>query len=164
MKIIVTLLQPHGYILKAYVLASPTRSLHGFIIRHDFEIIKDSSYKSCSWAYFYIYRHKLMWQNAAQMRIASLNWWQYAGRVWSHANSAQPPNSHLASKLMINTSHWNNSLYIRGTWYCPSDPYTSNVCARLHPPEEPWHNEACSRPGSAHFLAELQPTPGGQHC
>ena len=30
--------------------------------------------------------------------------------------------------------------------------------------KRPWHDEACSRPGSAPFLAELQPTPGGQHC
>ena len=37
-----------------------------------------------------------MWENAAQMLIVSLNWWQYTVRVWSHANSAQPPISHLA--------------------------------------------------------------------
>ena len=105
-----------------------------------------------------------MWVNAAQMYILSLNWWRYAGRVWSHANSAQPPNSHLAPTLKINTAHWNNSVHIGGTWYCPSDPYTSSVCARLSQPEEPWQDEACSRPGSAPFLAELQPTPRGQHC
>ena len=35
-----------------------------------------------------------MWENAAQ----SLNWWQYAGRVWRDANSAQPHNSHLAPR------------------------------------------------------------------
>ena len=33
--------------------------------------------------------NKLMWENAAQMQIVLLNWWQYARRVWSHANSAQ---------------------------------------------------------------------------
>ena len=60
------------------------------------------------------------------MQIVSFNWRQYAGRVWSHTNSAQPPNSHLAPKLKINTAHWNNSLHIGGTWYCPSDPYTSS--------------------------------------
>ena len=108
-----------------------------------------------------------MWENAAQMRIVSLNWWQYAGRVWSHANNAQPPNSHLAQKIKINTAHWNNFLHIGGTWYCPSDPYTSSVCARLYRPEEPLHDEACSPcslSGSAPFLAELQATPGGQRC
>ena len=67
--------------------------------------------------------------STAQMQIVSLNWWQYAGRVWSHANSAQSPNLDLASKLKTNTAHWNNSLHICGTWYCPSDPYTSSVCA-----------------------------------
>ena len=65
-----------------------------------------------------------MWENAAQMQIVSLNLWQYAGRVRIHANSAQPPNSHLAPKLKI-------SLHFGGTWYCLSDPYTSSVCARL---------------------------------
>ena len=29
--------------------------------------------------------------------------------------------------------------------------------------KKPWHDEACSRPGSTPFLAKLQPTPGGQH-
>ena len=72
-----------------------------------------------------------MWENAAQMQIVSFNWWQYAGRVGSHANSAQPPNLHLAPKLKINMAHWNNSLHIGGTWYCPSDPYTSSVCPPL---------------------------------
>ena len=95
--------------------------LHGFIFRHNFEIVGDSSYKACS-----------RWQQInAQMQIVSLNWWQYVGRVWSHANSTQPPNSHLAPKLKINMAHWNNSLHICGTWYFPSDPYTSGVCARL---------------------------------
>ena len=53
-----------------------------------------------------------MWENAAQMQIMSLNWWQYAWRVWSHANSAQPHNSHLVPQLKINTAHWNNWNYI----------------------------------------------------
>ena len=105
-----------------------------------------------------------MWENAAQMQIVTLNWWQYAGRVWSHVNSAQPPNSHLAPQLKINTARWSNSLHIGGTWYRPSDPYTSSVCARLWRPEEPCDDEASSRLGSALFLAELQPTPGAQHC
>ena len=105
-----------------------------------------------------------MWENAAQMQTVSLNWWQYAGRVWSHANSAQPSNSHLAQKLKINTAHWNNSLHTGGTWYCPSDPQTISVYARLERPEEPWHDEAYSRSGSASFLTEVQPTSGGQHC
>ena len=114
-----------------HTMESPRRWLHGFKFRHDFEIIRDSSYKSCPRDYFYICRQQLMWENASQMQIVSLNWWQYAGRVWSHANSAQPPNSHLAPKLKINTAHWNNSLHIGGTWYCPSEPYTSSVCTRL---------------------------------
>ena len=105
-----------------------------------------------------------MWENAAQMKIVSWNSWQYAGRMWSHGYSAQPLNSHLAPKLKINTAHWNNSLHIGGLWYCPSDHSTSSVCARLYRTEDPWHDKACSRPGSAPFLAELQPTPGGQHC
>ena len=67
---------PHT--LAANFMESPTRWLHGFIFRHDFEIIGE---------------------NAAQMQIVSLNWWQYAGRVWSHVNSAQTPNSHLAPIL-----------------------------------------------------------------
>ena len=61
-----------------------------------------------------------MWENAAQVQIVPSNWWQYAGRVWCHAN----------------TAHWNNSLHIGGTWYCSSDPYTISVCARLQRPEE----------------------------
>ena len=72
--------------------------------------------------FFTFLGNKLMWENAAQMQIVSLNWWQYAGRVWSHANNVQPPNSHLATKLKIITTHWNNSQHISGTWYCPSDP------------------------------------------
>ena len=150
------------------VMESPTSWLHGCLFRHDFEIIKDASYKSCSRDYSYICRHfvgnKLMWENAAQVRILSLNWWQNPGRVWSHANSAHPPNSHLAPKLKINKAHWNNSLHIGWTWYCLSDPYTSSVRACLLRLEEPWHDETCSRPGSTPFLAELQTTPGGQHC
>ena len=149
-------------------MESPTSWLHGCLFRHDFEIIKDASYKSCSRDYSYICRHfvgnKLMWENAAQVRILSLNWWQNPGRVWSHANSAHPPNSHLAPKLKINKAHWNNSLHIGWTWYCLSDPYTSSVRACLLRLEEPWHDETCSRPGSTPFLAELQTTPGGQHC
>ena len=97
-----------------------------------------------------------MWENAAQMQIVSLNWWQYAESVWSHANNAEPPNSHLAPKLKDKygslkqfTTYWWNMLL-------PFWP--------LQRPEEPWHDEACSRPGSAPFLVELQPTPGGQHC
>ena len=70
-----------------------------------------------------------MWKNAAQMQIVLPNWWQYAGRVWGHANSAQPPNSHLAPKLKINTTHQQFTTYW-WTWYCPSDLYTSSVCAR----------------------------------
>ena len=66
-----------------------------------------------------------------QMQMVSINWWQYAERVWSHANSTPPPNSHKASKLKINTANWNNSLHIGGTWYFPSDPYPSSVCARI---------------------------------
>ena len=100
--------------------------------------------------FFTFVGNKLMWENATRMLIVSLNWWQYAGRLWSHTNNAQPPNSHLAPKLNINEPDWNNSLHIGGTCYCPSDPYTSSV--------------SCSRPRSAHFLAERQPTPGGQHC
>ena len=96
------------------------------------------------------------------MQIVSLNWWQNAGRVGSHANSAQPPNLHLTPKLKINMAHWNNSLHIGGTWYCPSDPYTSSVCPPLAA-RRAWH-EACPRPESAPFLPELHPTPGGQHC
>ena len=72
-----------------------------------------------------------MWENAAQMHIVSLNWWQYAGWVWSHANSAQQPNSHLAPKLKINTAHWNNSLHIGGTGYFPSDLYITTLVARV---------------------------------
>ena len=34
-------------------MASPTRWLHGFIFRHDFEILRDSWYKSCSRDCFY---------------------------------------------------------------------------------------------------------------
>ena len=148
-----------------YFMESPTRWLHMFIFRHDFEIIRASSYINRVHGIILTFLgNKLMWENAAQMQIVSLNWWQYAGRVWSHANSAQPPNSHLAPKLKINAAHWNNSLHVGGTWYCPSDPYTSSVCARLWRPEDSWHDEAFSWPGFAPFLAELQPTPGGQHC
>ena len=75
--------------------------------------------------FFTFVGNKWMWENSAQMQIVSLNWWQYAGRVWSHANSAQFPNSQFAPKLKLNTAHWNNSLHIGGTWYCPSDPYTN---------------------------------------
>ena len=71
-----------------------------------------------------------MWETAVQMQIVSLNWWQYDERVWSHANSAQPANSHLAPKIKINMAHWNNSPHIGGTWYCPSDPYTRPLAAR----------------------------------
>ena len=119
------------YTLAANVMESPTRWLHGFISRHDFEINRDSSYKSCSRDYFYIDRQQINMRNAAQMQIVSLNWWQYSGRVWFYANSAQPPNSHLSPKLKINMEHWNNSLHIDGTWYCPSDPYISSMCACL---------------------------------
>ena len=93
------------------VMESPTRWLHGFIFRHDFEIIRDSLYKSCSRDYSYICRRQINVKKAEQMQIVSLNWWEYAVRVWSHANSAQPHNSHLAPKLEINTAHWNNSLH-----------------------------------------------------
>ena len=48
-----------------------------------------------------------------------------------------------------------NSLHIGRTRYCS---------ALAEWPEEPWYDEACSRPGSASFLAKLQPTPGGRHC
>ena len=72
------------------------------------------------------------------MQIVSL-WWQYAGRVWSHANSAQPPNSYLAPKLKINTAHWNNSLHIGGTWYCPSHPYTSSASSGQKSPDTTRH-------------------------
>ena len=44
------------YTLAANVMESPTRWLHGFIFRPDFEIIRDSSYKLCSWDYFYVWR------------------------------------------------------------------------------------------------------------
>ena len=51
--------------LVANVMESPTRLLHGLIFRHDFEIIRDPSYKSCSRDYFYIFRQQIMWKNAA---------------------------------------------------------------------------------------------------
>ena len=53
MSSIVTVHQQH-HTLVANVMESPTRWLHGFIFRHDFEIIRVSSYKSCSRDYFYI--------------------------------------------------------------------------------------------------------------
>ena len=74
-----------------------------------------------------------MWENAVQMQIVSLNWWQYSGRVWSHANSAQPPNSHLAPKLKINAAYWNNSIHISGTWMVQTDIRLPNwriICIR----------------------------------
>ena len=70
-------------------MESPTRWLHRFMFRQDFEIIIDSLYTSCSREYFSFVANKLMWENATQMKIVSLNWWQYAARVWGHANSAQ---------------------------------------------------------------------------
>ena len=45
-----------GHTLAPNVIESPTRWLHGFIFRRDFEMIKDSSYKSCSRDYLYICR------------------------------------------------------------------------------------------------------------
>ena len=45
--------------LTVNVMESPTRWLHGFIFRHDFEIIRDSSYKSCSRDYSYICRQQI---------------------------------------------------------------------------------------------------------
>ena len=45
--------------LAANVIESPTHWLHGFIFRHDFEIIRDSLYKSCSRDYFYICRQHI---------------------------------------------------------------------------------------------------------
>ena len=97
----------------------PTRWRYGFIFRHDFETPRINHVNE---TIFTFVGNKLMWENAAQMQLVSLNWWQYAGRVWSHANGAHPPNSHLAPKLNINTAHWNNSLHIGGTWYFPFAP------------------------------------------
>ena len=45
--------------LVANVMESPIRWLHGFIFSHDFEIIRDSSYKSCSQDYFYVCRQQI---------------------------------------------------------------------------------------------------------
>ena len=93
--------------------------------------------------------------NAAQMQIVSLNWWQYAGRGWSHANSAQPPNSHLAPKLKINTAHLNNSLHIGGTWYCPSYPI---LVACVPPPPPLAARRAMTRRGM--LLTRVRTLPG----
>ena len=81
------------------------------------------------WTIFTFVGNKLMWKNAAQMQILSLNWWQYAGRVWSHANSAQPPNSHLAPKLKINTAHCNTTRHALDQGLHPSWPKCSPCLA-----------------------------------
>ena len=47
------------YTLATNVMESPTRWLHGFIHRHDFEIIRESWYKSWSRDYFYICRQQI---------------------------------------------------------------------------------------------------------
>ena len=82
-------------------MESPTRWLHGFIFRHDFEIIRDSSYKSCSRDYFYICRQQINVRkcspNANYVIKLMAIWW----KGWSHANSAQRPKSHLAPKLLM---------------------------------------------------------------
>ena len=78
--------------ITATVIEWPTRWLHGFKFRHGFEIIRDSSYRSCSRHYVTVVGNRLMWENAAQIQIVSLNWCQYAERVWSLVNSAQPLN------------------------------------------------------------------------
>ena len=92
-------------------MESPTPWLHGFILRHDFDIIRDSLYKSYSRDYFYICRQQINVRKCSTNANCVFNWWQYAGRVWSHANSAQPPNSHLVPKLKIYTTHWDNSRF-----------------------------------------------------
>ena len=45
--------------IAANVMESPTGWLHGFLFRHDFEIIRNSSYKSYSRDYFYICRQQI---------------------------------------------------------------------------------------------------------
>ena len=120
-----------SYTIVANVMESPTRWLHGFMFRHEFEIIRDSQYKSCSRDYFYICRQEINVRKCSINANCAIKLMAIYWKMRSHANSAHPPNSHLAPKLKINTAHWNNSLHIGGTWYGPSDPHTSSVCIRL---------------------------------
>ena len=107
-----------AYTLAANVIESPTRWLHGFLFRHDFEKIRHSSYKPCSRDYFYICRQQINVRKCSTN--ADGNMLEGCGVMPTvHSPLA---NSHLALKLKINTAHWNNSLHINGTWYCPSNP------------------------------------------
>ena len=51
-----------------------------------------------------------MWENAAQMQIVSFKRWQYAGRVWSHANNAQ-------SLIHIWYQNWRSTRHIETIHY-----------------------------------------------
>ena len=97
-------------------------------------------------------------------QIVSLSWWRYARRVWSHANSALTPNSHLAPKLKINTAHWKIHYILVEHDIAPLTPTLVACVTACSGHKSPDTTRHALDQGPHPSWHELQPTTGEQHC